>query len=324
MSSATWRSLAVFISLFLMLFSIGCTDHSAVDHSRTVIRVGLLQHGSSIPFIVAQQGLFQKHGVEVEFVNVTPEQQMPSLLRGDVDVITPSSFPVIFSTYQQNPQKIQCFLVGGESQTGDILYGIVVGRESSFKTLGDLIGKRIGSASRFTSVNLRNVLLYKFHDKSQTTVIQDVGNKALLLEGLQKGNLDAAVVDQPALSSKLIQDQFRVIEKNFRAKYLFQPYWSGAAVARSDWVLANKEKYNAFLDAIDDALVVTRRNPTDSKNHFISYFQLTDVSADAIGMYDYPNARFVPPDAFIAALMQMLVDNKLLVSEFDARGLFYH
>jgi ABC-type nitrate/sulfonate/bicarbonate transport system substrate-binding protein len=285
----------------------------------------LLQHGSAIPLIVAQgNGYFQKRGLAVQLVAVTADQQMPSLLRGDVDLISPSSFPVIFSTFQQNPGKIQCYLVGGESKKGDTLYGIVVRSGSGYKTLGDLVGKTIGSASKFTTINLRNVLRFKFHDRAQATTIREVGDRSLLIEGLQKGTLDAAVVDQPALSSSVFQDKFLVIERNFRAEYLFEPYWSGSGVARTDWVKTNRSAYEGFLDAIDDALQACRRDPIATKEAFIRHFSLRDLNVETIGMYVYPNARFVPPNSFTLALMKMLLDNSLLASEFDARELFYH
>jgi ABC-type nitrate/sulfonate/bicarbonate transport system substrate-binding protein len=45
------------------------------------LRIGLLQHSSSIPLIVAQQhGFFQKRGLQVELVNVSADQHMPSLM----------------------------------------------------------------------------------------------------------------------------------------------------------------------------------------------------------------------------------------------------
>jgi ABC-type nitrate/sulfonate/bicarbonate transport system substrate-binding protein len=245
-------------------------------------------------------------------------------MRGDVQIISPSTFPVIFSTFQQNPNKIQCYLVGGESTSGETLYGIVVNKESSYQNLGDLVGKTIGSASKFTTVNLRNVLRFKFHDASGSTTVREVPDRSLLVAALQDGTLDAAVVDQPTLSTQAIQTQFRIIEKNFRAQYLFEPYWSGAGVARRDWIDTNGERYNAFLDAIDDALLECTKDRAAAKQAFIRYFNLTDIAPDAIGMYLYPNARHVPPESFTRALSKMLVDNQLLASEFDANQLFYH
>jgi ABC-type nitrate/sulfonate/bicarbonate transport system substrate-binding protein len=324
--SKTFRVFPSLLSIvFLVAFLDSCKAPNTASPGSAIIRVGLLQHGSSIPLIVAQEnGYFRKHGIDVRLVRVTADQQMPSLLRGDVDLISPSSFPVIFSTFQQNPGKVQCFLVGGESKTGDTLYGMVVKRNSTYSTLGDLIGKTIGSASKFTTVNLRNVLRYRFHDRAQATTVREVGDSSLLIEGLQKGALDAAVVDQPALSSSAFQGEFRVIERNFRAEYLFDPYWSGSGVVRTDWVKANRARYEGFLDAIDDGLEACKKEPTETKEMFIRYFGLKGLTAEAIGMYVYPNARFVPPDAFTDALTRMLVDNSLLAAKFNAYELFYH
>ncbi|MGE5648298.1 MAG: ABC transporter substrate-binding protein [Acidobacteriota bacterium] len=304
--------------------AIGCNQAREPRTGSSTLRIGILQHGSSIPLIVAyERGLFKKRGIDVQLTTLTADQHMPSLLKGDVDVISPSSFPVIFSTFQQNPGTIQCYLVGGESKTGDVLYGMVVRKDTKYASLGDLVGKTIGSASKFTTVNLRNVLRHKFHDRAQATTVREFGDRSLLITGLQNGTLDAAVVDQPALSSTVFQDGFRVIEKNFRAEYLFEPYWSGSGVASTAWVKANRGKYESYLDAIDDALRVCKEDSRATKESFIRHFSLKEVRVDAIGMYVYPNARFVPQESFVGALMKMLVENRLLAAEFDARELFY-
>lgn len=314
------RSTAAVVLLSVALLS-GCGSQPA---QRNSIRVGLLQHGSSIPVLVAQKnGYFSQRRVLVEFVDVTPGQHMPSLLNGEVDVITPSSFPVIFSTYQQNRGKIQCYLVGGESKSGDTLYGIVVRKDSPYRGLADLVGRTIGSASPFTTVNLRNVLSSKFHDNAGKTVIRDVGDRSMLIQGLASGTLDGAVVDQPALSSAALQQGYRIIERNFRAEYLFEPYWSGAGVVRTAWRAAHSSQYESFLDAIDDALQFCAKKPSDAKAIFIEHFGLGDVRGDSIGMYVYPGARHRPPEGFTRALMEMLVENKLLADRFDATQLFY-
>ncbi len=322
--SSTVYFFAVILVSISLISAIGCKRGTIDKRGSAAIRVGLLQHGSSIPLVVAERmKYFADHSISVQFKVVTPAQQMPSLLRNDVDVISPSSFPVIFSTYQQNPGLLQCFLVGGESTSGETIYGIVVKAQSPYWTLKDLLGKRIGSASKFTAVNLRNVLEHVSPAGAEGTIVREYNDQTLLLEGLSGGQLEAAVLDQPALSSRVIQSGFRVIEKNFRARYLFDPYWSGAGVVRTDWLRANRAKYEAFLDAIDNALQFCQEDPLRSKQLFVSQFGLKDVDPAAIGTYVYPSARFVPPTSFVRELTSLLVTNGLLAREFDGDALFY-
>jgi NitT/TauT family transport system substrate-binding protein len=321
------RFRASFIVAFLVaccLTFTSCSGSKSGSANPSVIRIGILQHASSIPLIVADEnGYFSKRGLRVEFQVLTPQQHMPALLLKKTDILSPSSFPVIFSTYQQNPGFFQCYLVGGESTTGDVLYGIVVKKDSSYKNLGDLVGKTIGSTSKFTVVNLRNVLQHRFGDQAQKTVVRELSDMSLLVEGLKNGELDAAVFDQPALSSQTLQGDFRIIEKNFRAKYLSNPYWSGCGMAANEWINANRQSYELFLDSIDDALQFCEKSPVQAREIFIRRFQLKDVNSAAIGMYVYPNARYAPSPEIMNALAAMLVQNGLLKESLDARTLFY-
>ncbi len=301
-----------------MAFVLACSGES----SRRSIRVGILQHGSAIPFVVAdRKGLFTKHGLHVELQGVSAQEQMPSLLRGDVDVISPSSFPVILSTAQQNPGRIRCFLTGGESLAGDVIYGLVVSRTRKARSLDELRGGTIGSASKFTTVNLRNVLAARF-PPNDTTTVREFGDQAVMLQALHQGSIEAAVVDQPALSSDAIQSDYDVIEPNFRARYLGDPYWSGAAVVDSRWLATNATAFTAFLDAIDDALAICKTDPTGAKRLFVEYFHLRDVDENAIGMYVYPNARFSPPPDQLSRLQTSLVAAGMLREAVDLKTLF--
>ncbi len=312
----------VLVLSILSVIQIGCERKKAPVENK--ILVGVLQHGSSIPLIVAkQENMFEKRGLDVSFKTLTPAQHIPSLLRGDVQILSASSFPVIFSTDQQTQGEIISYMTGGEASDGDVLYGIVVPKNSTAMTLQDLVGKTIGSASKFTIVNLRNVLGAKFNDRTGTTTIREVKDKGTLLEALRKGTFDAVVLDQPALSSTEVISSFKIIEQNFRAKYLGSPYWSGSGVASRKWVASHKSEFELFLSAVDEALEFCKQNPDKAKQIFISYFNIKDLQPDRIGMYVYPNAKYAPNDTFVSNLANILESNGMLSPQYNHSGLFY-
>jgi len=319
----SWYTLIAIVLLFVLsIILISCDRHLQPQGNQ--FTVGILQHGSSIPLIIAKQdNLFSKHGLNVTFKTLTPAEHMPALLRGEVQVLSASSFPVILSTAQQNPQAILAYMTGGEDEHGDIIYGLVVSKSSNISSLRDLVGKSIGSASKFTVVNLRNVLGAKLGDRTGKTSIREISDKGALLDALRRGTVDAVVLDQPALSSKEIMNEFKIIEPNFRAKYFGSPYWSGSGVARREWVNANKKQFDAYLSAIDEALVICKQNPERAKRTFISYFGISDLQPDRIGMYVYPNAQFAPSPDFVKELAADLVSNGMLLPNHNFSELFY-
>jgi ABC-type nitrate/sulfonate/bicarbonate transport system substrate-binding protein len=315
------RLIAKLSGIFLLFVVMGCRGER-IGKEPSEIAVGVLEHGSAIPIIVAEkEGIFRRHNLKVKIFKVSPSEHMPSLLRGDYSVLSASSFPVIFSAAQQNPGRIQCYMTGGESSEGDVLYGIVIPRGSNALSLRDLVGKKIGSASKFTSINLRNVLASKFGEVNPVTKIQELSDRSLLLDGLDKGTFEAAVMDQPALS-QAIGRGYKVIERNFRAKYLIDPYWSGAGVVDRAWAISHRNSFEAYLDSLDEALRMCKQEPDRVKKEFLNFFNVGDIQPDSIGMYVYPAARFSPPRAFVADLTKLLLDNKLLAGPV-AEDIFY-
>lgn len=287
------------------------------------VTIGVLQHSSSIPIIVAyKEELFKKHRVAVTLKTLTPAEHMPSLLRGATPILSPSSFPVIFSTAQQNPRVVTAYMTGGEATDGDVLYGIVTKKTSSATSLRDFVGKKIGSASKFTVVNLRNVLAAKLGDAAGSTIIREIADKGSLLDALRRDVVDAIVLDQPALSTREITEEFKIIDPNFRAKYLGSPYWSGSGVARRDWVSGHKDQFELYLTALDEALEVCKNEPLRAKRDFISYFELQGLDPAAIGLYVYPNSRFSPPLDFQRELSSILTSNGMLNAGFVPTELF--
>ncbi len=308
------------IFIFGFIF-IGCQSKNDLD--KQTVNIGVLQHGSSIPIIVAQKkGIFEKNGLSVRLKILTPSQHMPALLRGDVQILSASSFPVIFSTAQQNPEAIITYMTGGESLSGDILYGLVVSKSSKYNSLKQLVGKTIGSSSKFTIVNLRNVLGASFGDNEGRTIIREISDNSTLLEALRSGTVDAIVLDQPSLSSKEIKAEFKLIEPNFRAKYLQDPYWSGSGIADSKWVKNNPAKFSQFLKSLDEALGICKNEKDSVKEIFIDYFQLKDLDPSMIGMYVYPSANFQPPLEFLKKLSDILINNGMLKPGFSPKLLF--
>jgi ABC-type nitrate/sulfonate/bicarbonate transport system substrate-binding protein len=313
----SWTALA--LAALLSLSSCG----RQVTGPQPVIHLGILEHSSAIPIVVAHdEGMFERHDIHVELKELSPSEHMPALLRGDVDVLSPSSFPVIFSAAQQSPGFIGCYMTGGESLSGDILYGIAVLKtDSSHNSLKDFAGERIGSSSKFTTANLRNVLRTVF-GPSTTTKVVEFGDRSVLLNSLLAHQLQGAVLDQPALALAERRGDIRVVEGNFRARYIADPYWSGAGVFSERWRSAHGREFGAFLDSLDDALAAIKKNPVMAREVFSKHFGLEGLPNGAIGMYEYPSARFAPPEKFTKKLVRSLVENDFISEGLDVDALF--
>lgn len=106
-----------------------------------VVRIGVLKHESSLPIYVADElGLFESRYVHVALVEVPPGDHMPALLSGRVDILSPTSFTVLFGVMHQHPDAVYAVFPGAEIL---VVYGFVVSNNFVVKGIGDLRSRTV-------------------------------------------------------------------------------------------------------------------------------------------------------------------------------------
>ncbi len=108
--------------------------------------------GLTPSYIAKEQGIFQKHGLDVDLVLLTNQGAVISaLVGGSAQIVTPSALAVI----QASDQGIDVVFVGSTSLSpSKSRSGVFVKNGSGIKTPSDLIGKKVGVPSLNTLIHV--------------------------------------------------------------------------------------------------------------------------------------------------------------------------
>ncbi len=287
-----------------------------------IIRIGILKHESSLPFYFADEnGLFRASGVQVALVELPPGDHMPALLSGRVDMISPTSFPVLFGVMSQNAEALYALFPGAELIDGPTVYGLVVRSDFTGQNILDLRGKAIMAINTFTQINIQAILEAVKIPRPEWPQIR-VASREVALQAVSENVAQAAIMDQPALAVAAERSDIRVIERNLRARYLGSPYWSGAgAILRHTW-RDRQSDIRRVLTAIDAANDAVRLNSTGAHQLLAKKLELPISAANKMGGYFYPKSTDDVPLDGIAGTIRALTNAKLLDGEVPLNDIF--
>jgi NitT/TauT family transport system substrate-binding protein len=204
----------------------------------------------STAFVAANEGLFKKHGVDVEMKLVPNSSTTPAALMADsLQVATPTA-PV---TMQAIEQGLDLVVVagGGYYVKGMEDVAVMVRPDSTIKTAKDFEGKRVATAglNAFLHVLFRKWMAdnggdYKKVNFTETAFAQQI-------DVLRGGQVDAILAVQPFLSRGLETNAGKVI--SYYIADIEGETLSGWFVATRAWVKKNPKEIEAFRAAMKEA-----------------------------------------------------------------------
>jgi ABC-type nitrate/sulfonate/bicarbonate transport system substrate-binding protein len=141
---------------------------------------------------------------------------------------------------------------------------VVVGRESPYQRLGDLRGRRIGLLDKVSSVHRGMQILAARVGLDFERDFQPITSPpAEIVAMLQRGQVDALVIHEPAVSRLLAEEKFRVImglNQEWR-KARNQSWLVLGAAAHRDWLVQNRAIARRVADVLLDAARAVNRDP---------------------------------------------------------------
>jgi ABC-type nitrate/sulfonate/bicarbonate transport system substrate-binding protein len=321
MRKRTWI-LAAAALLAALAATIGLFQKSRQSSAPPAIRIGVLRHESTLPVYVADElGYFTQHKVKVQLVELPPSDHMPALLADRVDMISPTSFPVLFGVMAAHPGLLYAVLPGAEVTGGQVVYGLLTRPDFKGSSVKDLRGGVVIAINPYTRVNMEMILSAAGVEKAHWPQVR-VSSREAALQAVRAGKATAAIMDQPALAVALGSGGYRLLEANPRAKYVGSPYWSGAgAVKCAVWKARNTE-LRGVLAALDDAIKFIRDNPEAAHRILAKRLGLPLAIAKQCGGYYFPLTSEPVPEAGIDETVNALIAAGLLQHRVPLEGLF--
>jgi NitT/TauT family transport system substrate-binding protein len=268
---------------------------------------------AAVPYYAQDQGLFVKHGLDVEVLNVGNGAAIAAaLLGGSLDI--GSANTTVLATSHDRGVPFVMIAPSGAYLSKQPTAAFLVGPNAEYKTPRDLVGKVIGVGA-LRSVG--EIAVRAWFDKGGIGFdgykLIEVANSATAAT-LMAERVDAVIAEEPWLSASLAGG----------AKKIATPYdligqrWiEGGFFCSADFVKANTDVCRRFAAAIGEAALWANKSP-DATARIIEANAKTTISPSMV--------RTFYPDRLTASDLQPLIDASakygLLKTAFPAKDLF--
>ncbi|MDH7798269.1 MULTISPECIES: ABC transporter substrate-binding protein [unclassified Beijerinckia] len=224
-------------------------------------------------YVAADQGLFAKHGLDVEMILVPNSSTTPAALIADSLQIGPPTAPV---TLQAMENGLDLVILGGGGITDRNAseVGVLAREGSGIKTAKDFEGKKVGTPglNAFLHVMFREWMTRNGADWKKTTFVESPF--AQLGDVMKAGQVDAVVTGDP----------FKTRALEAKQGYLVANYVSdmgdgiatGWFVASRKWATQNKEAAKAFQTALNEATALAKKDPAVLRKAIGAYIKLPE------------------------------------------------
>jgi len=181
----------------ILVFAVMCltVNRSAAQEE---VKIGYLTLVISLPtFVALEKGYFQEQGLQV--VNAPFESGTlltDALVAGRIDVIGSASVITLWLAEQYLPGTFKIFLVYGPLGLRDPSFVLMVAKDSPFKEMKDLKGKRVATFPGIASLALAKAILRPHFDPNKEVTLVEIppGN---IVQALAAGQIDAYFTPEP-------------------------------------------------------------------------------------------------------------------------------
>jgi NitT/TauT family transport system substrate-binding protein len=247
--------------ILLALFSLILALSACTPKTAGTLKIAVLPIIDTLPMYVAQQeGLFAKHGVNVEFVPVAsaPERDQLIAARGADGTINETLAVMLFNKENVQMQVVRYAL---RPSAGNAHFFILASNKSGISSIDGLKGVEIGVSQGTVIEYVTERLLQAdgfMADEIKTVAVPKIPDRMALLAS---GELDAGVMPDPLAALVVSQGGMIVADDSSHPEYGFS-----VISFRKDVIDANPESIKGFLAAIEDATGLLNADPAKYKN----------------------------------------------------------
>jgi NitT/TauT family transport system substrate-binding protein len=221
------------------------------------LKIAVLPILDALPMYVAQQeGLFEEHNVEVEFIPVSSAAERDQVITsGQADGMINETVSTLF--YNQDETQIQIIRFARTATPSSPQFFILSSGQSGITNVEDLKGIAIGISEGTVIEYLTDRLLEAegfTQDEIQTVAVPKIPERMTLLSS---GELDAAMLPDP-LASLAVQSGAVVVLDDSK-----HPEFGYSTISfRKPVIEAHPQGMRNFLAAIEEAIVKINADPT--------------------------------------------------------------
>jgi len=268
-------------------------------------------------FVAANEGIFKKHGLDVEMKLVPNSATTPAaLMAGSLQIATPTA-P---NTMQAVDQGLDLVVLagGGYYTKGMDDVAIIVRPDSPIKTAKDFEGKRVSTPglNAFLHVLFRKWMAENGGDYKKVTFTENAFAQSI--DVLRAGQVDGVLAVQPFLARAIETNTGRVVAHYISA--LEGETQSGWHVASRKWADANPQQVKAFKAAIAEASDLAAKDPSVVRKANLVYIPFP---ADVQAKFADPKFKAVITPDVVDKWNKIMMDQDMLKKPVDPARLLY-
>jgi len=292
------------------------------------IRIGFWPVAAALPFFAAvEKGYFKDAGLEVEVQKFAGAQQvMEGMLAGRCDgsangvgsanlAIGEIAQPGMFKIFCTNP-----------SNAKNVLEEFLVAKDSPYKTVADLKGKKIASGPGIQNVTLAKTMLERAGATGATVVELPIGQH---VAAIVAGQVDGVYTLEPTGTVGRLNGTTRVLEAGVVAHYILgdplAPWHGGAASLTTDFIKKYPEASKKYIAAYKRGIQLVRENPEEARQYLKGYTAIEGALTKEVPLAAYMTYdEYKPSDLeYFQKFYDLFTEKGIFSQKVDVAKLIY-
>jgi NitT/TauT family transport system substrate-binding protein len=292
------------------------------------IRIGYWPVAAGLPFFAAlEKGYFKEAGLDVEGLKFAGAQQvMEAVLSGRADgssngtgsanlAIGELAQPGTFKIFATNPSNAKY-----------VLDEFIVAKDSPYKTIADLKGKRIASGPGIQNVTLAKQVLETAGATGTTVVELPIGQHVATLVA---GQAEACYTLEPTGTVGRINGTTRVLEAGVIAKYVLgdplAPWHGGSASLASAFIAKYPAETKKYIAAYTKGIEFVRTKPDEARQYMKGYTAIEGPLTSEVPLASYMlYSEFKKSDvAYFQKFFDLFFDKGIFSSRLMVEPMLY-
>ena len=292
------------------------------------IRIGFWPVASALPFFVAvEKGYFKEAGLDVEVQKFASAQQVMEAMLSEraegsangvasaVLAIGEIAQPGLFKIFCTNPTNAKY-----------VLDEFIVAKDSTYKTIGDLKGKRIASGPGIQNTTLAKTMLERAGAPASSVTELPIGQH---VAAIASGQVDAIYTLEPTGTVGRLNGTTRTLEVGVVAKYILgdpmAPWHGGSATLTTEFLKKHPDAAKKYMAAYRKGVDLVKNNPTEARPYLKGYTAIEGPLTSEVPMSDYLfSADFKPADiAYFQKFYDLFTEKGIFERKVDVGSLLY-
>lgn len=290
------RIILILVIVIASIFLSGCLGSESdgdgyKGEANATIKFGVLPIEDAFPvFVAREEGIFAKHGLDVEVSSFQSAMERDSALTaGEVDGVVTD--PLAVMLHRNSGYDFRIVSIGLGMEPGEGVFAILASPKSNIDSVEDLEGKTVGVSS--------NTIIEYVTDRmlaNEGVEVQKEGIKSipLRLQMLMNNNIDAATLPEPLASlaehqgAKLILSDADTNESISQTVIVFD----------QEFIDEHPGAVENFLQAYGEAVEGINSHPDQYRDLFIETANIPEPLTESYSIPHYPHPQTYPKDFY--------------------------